>query len=81
MYIGSSGSNDVLGEVSPEFELPIEQRYMANVYGKVLSHSGTLREGKPDGHARRSRKNAEGASFVDALAERQRLAYSHWEPG
>ena len=38
-------ATNVLGEISPEFELPIEQRYMANVRGKVLSRSGTLREG------------------------------------
>ena len=38
-------ATEVLGEVSPEFELPTEQRYMANVYGKTLPHSGTLREG------------------------------------
>ena len=64
-------ADDVLGEVSPEFELPIEQRYMANVHGKVLSHSGTLREGMARSlslmgtHADRV-KNAEGASFVPA---------------
>ena len=88
-------ANDVLGEVSPEFELPIDQRYMANVYGKVLSHSGTLREGMARSlalmgtHADRV-KNAEGASFVPvrvvshALAEGkgwQIWANSHWEPG
>ena len=38
-------ATSVFGAVSPEFELPVEERYMANVYGKVLPHSGTLREG------------------------------------
>ena len=38
-------ATEVLGEVSPEFELPVDQRYMANLYGKVPSSSGTLREG------------------------------------
>ena len=62
-------ANDVFGEVSPEFELPIEQRYMANVYGKVLPHSVTLREGMARSlalmgtQADRAR-NAEGASYV-----------------
>ena len=36
---------DVLGAVSPEFELPIEERFMAGAIGKVLPHSCTLREG------------------------------------
>ena len=65
----SGVANDVFGEVSPEFELPIEQRYMANVYGKALPHSGTLREGMARSlalmgtQADRAR-NAEGASYV-----------------
>ena len=36
---------DVLGAISPEFELPVEKRYMAGALGKVLPHSNTLREG------------------------------------
>ena len=40
-----SVATSVFGAISPEFELPVEERYMANVYGKVLPHSGTLREG------------------------------------
>ena len=36
---------DVFGAVSPKFELPIEERYMASIDGKVLPHSGTLRRG------------------------------------
>ena len=35
----------VFGAVSPEFELPPEERYMAGIRGKVLPHSRTLREG------------------------------------
>ena len=38
-------ATEVLGEISPEFELPVGQRYRAAVYRKVLSRSGTLREG------------------------------------
>ena len=61
----------VLGEVSPEFELPIEQRYMASVYDKVLSHSGTLREGITRSLALMGTQadranNVERASFVPA---------------
>ena len=72
-------ANDVLGEVSPEFELPIEQRYMASVYGKVLSHSSTLREGMARSlalmgtHADRVR-NVEGAPFVPARVVSHTLA-------
>jgi hypothetical protein len=36
---------DVLSELDPAFELPPEQRYAANVYGKVLTRSGQIREG------------------------------------
>ena len=35
----------VLGQVSPEYELPVEERYQAKVIGKALPHSPTLREG------------------------------------
>ena len=35
----------VLGQVSPTFELPPGERYMAAVLGKSLPHSSTLREG------------------------------------
>ena len=64
-------ATDVLGGVSPEYDLPIDQRYMANVYGKVLPHSGTLREGMARSlalmgtQAERAR-NAEAASHVPA---------------
>ena len=55
-------ATSVFGAASPEFELPIEERYKANVYGKVLPHSGTLREGMAtepsfDGHASRARED------------------------
>jgi len=74
-------AKDVLGEVSPEFELPIGQRYMANVYGKILSRSGTLREGMARSlalmgtHADRV-KNAEEAPFVPARVVSHTLAES-----
>ena len=35
----------ILGAESPEFELPIEERHLANIHGKVLPHSDTLRAG------------------------------------
>lgn len=35
----------VLREKDPQFELPTGERYMANVHGKVLSHSRELRNG------------------------------------
>ena len=35
----------VLGRTSPMFELPVEERYMASLKGKVLTHSDTLRSG------------------------------------
>jgi hypothetical protein len=36
---------NVLREMDPKFELPQEERYAASVYGKVLSHSNSLRKG------------------------------------
>ena len=38
-------ASEVLGKVSPEFELPIEERYLAVTRGMVLPHSSTLRHG------------------------------------
>ncbi len=35
----------VLGRVDPSFDMPEDQRWAAGVYGKVLPHSGLLREG------------------------------------
>jgi len=35
----------VLREIDPQFELPSEKRFMANVYEKVLNHSYLLRKG------------------------------------
>ncbi|MDQ1261064.1 MAG: hypothetical protein QG575_245 [Euryarchaeota archaeon] len=36
---------EVLTELNPKFELPSEKRVMANIYGKVLNHSYSLRRG------------------------------------
>ena len=36
---------DVLKEPDPQFELPSEERYAANIHGKVLKHSHALRKG------------------------------------
>ena len=38
-------SADVLNEPDPRFELPLEDRWMANAYGKVTNHSTSLRHG------------------------------------
>ena len=64
-------ATDLLSEVSPRYDLPIEERFMANVNGKVLSHSDTLREGVARSLAlmgtRANRaKNVEPASHVPA---------------
>jgi hypothetical protein len=41
----------VLKEPDPAFELPTDERYAANIHGKVLSHSHALRKGIADGLA------------------------------
>ena len=35
----------ILAAESPEFEMPIDERFMANIYDKVVPHSETLRAG------------------------------------
>jgi hypothetical protein len=39
---------DVLGELDPKFELPVDQQYAAAVHGKTLAHSQQLRQGLAD---------------------------------
>lgn len=36
---------ELLSQRDPALDLPLDKRYMAQVWGKVLDHSGTLREG------------------------------------
>lgn len=38
----------VLNTLDPRYDLPPEQRFAASIYGKVLPHSGHLREGLAD---------------------------------
>lgn len=35
----------ILGEIDPQFDLPKDERYSAAIYGKVLAHSNSIREG------------------------------------
>lgn len=42
---------DVLTERDPSFDLPAEERYAANIHGKVLSYSTDLRKGMAEGLA------------------------------
>lgn len=64
-----NAATDLLSEISPRYDLPIEERFMANIYGKVLSQSDTLREGIARSLAlmgtRADRaKNVEATSYV-----------------
>ncbi|MCA0899304.1 hypothetical protein [Microbulbifer agarilyticus] len=36
---------DVLSEIDPKFDLPVDQQYAAKIYGKNLKYSSQLREG------------------------------------
>lgn len=36
---------EVLSELDPKFDLPVEERYAARIHGKVLNHSSELRKG------------------------------------
>ncbi len=62
---------DVFGTISPEFELPVEERSMAGILGKVLPHSETVREGVARSLALLGTyhdrvKYGEGAAYVPA---------------
>lgn len=35
----------ILGIESPKFEMPVAERHLANIHGKVVPHSGALRDG------------------------------------
>ena len=69
---------DVLRQVSPKFDLPIEERFLAPIKNKVLPHSDALREGVARGLALMGThpdeaKNAEGASLTPLLVVRSVL--------
>ena len=75
----------VLREPDPRFELPSEKRVMANIYGKVLNHSYSLRRGLaeslallgsyPDALKSCSLGKAESTAF---LAVREILSDTDW---
>jgi len=58
---------DVLGETDPRYELEPERRYAAAVYGKVLPHSGFLREGIAETLALMAARSA-SCSFSDSAS-------------
>ena len=69
---------DVLRQVSPKFDLPVEERYLANVKNKILPHSDALREGMARGLALMGTqpdraRNAEDASLTPLLVVRSVL--------
>lgn len=78
-------SVEILTEVDPSFELPVDKRFAANVYGKVLSHSASLRKGvaeslaiigsKPEALVNCSRGRP---GSVAVLAIREILADADW---
>jgi hypothetical protein len=41
----------VLSEIDPQFDLPLDKRFLAGINGKVLSHSNELRKGIAEGLA------------------------------
>ncbi len=44
-------AESVLKEQDPAFDLPVDERYAAGIYGKVLKYSGVLRQGISEGLA------------------------------
>lgn len=75
----------VLTERDPKFELPVNDRFMANVHGKVLSHSSELRQGLAEalallGNRSKSLTNCsqDKPESTSVLAVREILASSDW---
>jgi hypothetical protein len=76
---------NVLKEPDPKFELPCEERYAANIHGKVLKHSHALRKGlaesiallgsQPDTLKNCSQNKAES---VAVIAIREILSEADW---
>ena len=76
----------VLRERDPQFDLPPEERYLANVYDKVLSHSPPLRKGITEslallGSHPQALASCTPAKATDAarFAIRRILSDSDWE--
>ncbi len=62
-------AEEVLGELNPRFELPPEERYLANTKGKVLSHSEKLREGIASTLALMGARGEPGGAYGNGLPQ------------
>lgn len=76
---------NVLRERNPKFDLPSDERYMANVHGKVLTHSHHLRNGLAESlallgsHPKALSSCSSGKAEATAtLAVREVLAGADW---
>ncbi len=76
---------NVLRERNPKFDLPSDERYMANVHGKVLTHSRHLRSGLAESlallgsHPKALSSCSSGKAEATAtLAVREVLAGADW---
>jgi hypothetical protein len=79
------GAVQVLAERDPQFEMPTNERYAASIYGKVLTHSYSLRKGLADSLALLgSNPNAlincsvNKAEKISALVVRELLGDTAW---
>lgn len=75
----------VLTELNPAFELPASERFSAGVYGKILSHSVTLRKGLAESLALLGSRNTkmdllsfQKAETTSVLTVREILANTVW---
>lgn len=62
---------DVLGQPDPGFDLPVDERYMANILGKSLPYSGLLREGLAETLALMGVRS-DSLTFADATTGQER---------
>jgi hypothetical protein len=66
--------SDVLGELDPALELPEEQRIMAGLLGKTLTHSGLLRNGLAETLALMGARS-ETTRWADSRSPQERANY------
>ena len=70
---------EILGTESPEFQMPIEERHLANIQGKVVPHSGILRAGIARtlalmGNQGERARNVSNVSYIPELVLRDVLS-------
>lgn len=75
---------ETLGQTSPQFDMAIDERHLADVYGRTLSHSHILREGMARSlaligiHPERA-KNAPDTTYLPERVVTTTLSGAEWQ--